>query len=264
MLARIAAENFARLGAGNVEVVAAPAEEYLTREGLRFDWVYADPDRRDGDGRKLVRLEDCSPDILALRPLIDRVAPRLCLKNSPLFDVGEALRLFPSARVEAVSLEGECKEVLIYADGTGPLLTATALGTGSFSARPGEQPPAAPEHFDAARYRWLVIPDAALQKARLVRLHLAGRADVWSENGYGFAAERPEGVLGRTLEIDSIGRYDPQSLKRSCKGLRGEVLKRDFPIAAEELMRRLGMRPGADVRLAFTKIGNDFWAIRLK
>jgi SAM-dependent methyltransferase len=264
VLARIAAENFARLGAGNVEVVAAPAEEYLTREGLRFDWVYADPDRRDGDGRKLVRLEDCSPDILALRPLIDRVAPRLCLKNSPLFDVGEALRLFPSARVEAVSLEGECKEVLIYADGTGPLLTATALGTGSFSARPGEQPPAAPEHFDAARYRWLVIPDAALQKARLVRLHLAGRADVWSENGYGFAAERPEGVLGRTLEIDSIGRYDPQSLKRSCKGLRGEVLKRDFPIAAEELMRRLGMRPGADVRLAFTKIGNDFWAIRLK
>lgn len=82
VLARIAAENFARLGAGNVEVVAAPAEEYLTREGLRFDWVYADPDRRDGDGRKLVRLEDCSPDILALRPLIDRVAPRLCLKNS--------------------------------------------------------------------------------------------------------------------------------------------------------------------------------------
>ena len=166
--------------------------------------------------------------------------------------------------MEAVSLEGECKEVLIYADGRGPLLTATALGTGSFSARPGEQPPAAPEHFDPAHYRWLVIPDAALQKARLVRLHLAGRADVWSENGYGFAAERPEGVLGRTLEIDSIGRYDPQSLKRSCKGLRGEVLKRDFPIAAEELMRRLGMRPGADVRLAFTKIGNDFWAIRLK
>lgn len=144
VLARIAAENFARLGAGNVEVVASPAEEYLAREGVRFDWVYADPDRRDGDGRKLVRLEDCSPDILALRPLINRVAPRLCLKNSPLFDVGEALRLFPSARVEAVSLEGECKEVLIYADGRGPLLTATALGTGSFSARPGEQPPRHP------------------------------------------------------------------------------------------------------------------------
>jgi len=33
-LARIAAENFARLGAGNIEVVCSSAEEYLTQEGL--------------------------------------------------------------------------------------------------------------------------------------------------------------------------------------------------------------------------------------
>ena len=32
----------------------------------------------------------------------------------------------------------------------------------------------------------------------------------------------------------------------------------------EELMRRLGLHPGAELRLAFTKIGNDFWVIRLK
>ena len=29
-------------------------------------------------------------------------------------------------------------------------------------------------------------------------------------------------------------------------------------------MRRLGVHAGADLRLAFTKIGNDFWVIRLK
>jgi len=32
----------------------------------------------------------------------------------------------------------------------------------------------------------------------------------------------------------------------------------------EELARRLGVHAGADVRLAFTKIGNGFWAVRLK
>ena len=31
-----------------------------------------------------------------------------------------------------------------------------------------------------------------------------------------------------------------------------------------ELARRLGVHAGADVRLAFTKIGNGFWAVRLK
>ena len=263
VLARVAAENFSRLGATNIEVVNTSAEEYLRRDGLHFDWIYADPDRRSAEGRKLVRLEDCSPDIIALKPLLDRVSGRLCIKNSPLFDIGEALRLFPDSHVEVVSLDGECKEVLVYADGTGPLVTATALGHGSFSARPGDTAPE-PETFDSARCRWLVVPDVALQKARLVRLHLAGKAAVWSENGYGFAAEEPQDVLGRIYAVERIEPYDPKRLKRELKGRGAEVLKRDFPLAAEELMRRLGLHPGAELRLAFTKIGNDFWVIRLK
>ena len=263
VLARVAAENFSRLGATNIEVVNTSAEEYLRRDGLHFDLIYADPDRRSAEGRKLVRLEDCSPDIIALKPLLDRVSGRLCIKNSPLFDIGEALRLFPDSRVEVVSLDGECKEVLVYADGTGPLVTATALGHGSFSAQPGDTAPE-PETFDPARCRWLVVPDVALQKARLVRLHLAGKAAVCSENGYGFAAEEPQGVLGRVHAVERIEPYDPKRLKRELKGRGAEVLKRDFPLAAEELMRRLGLHPGAELRLAFTKIGNDFWVIRLK
>ena len=263
LLARITADNLSRMGVANIEVVNSSAEEFLGREGLHFDWVYADPDRRSAEGRKQVRLEACSPDIVALRPAIDRIAPRLCLKNSPLFDVDEALRLFPGSRVEVVSSDDECKEVVVYADGSGPLVTATALGTGSFSARPGAAAPEAPV-FDPARYHWLVVPDVALQKARLARLHLAGKADCWSDLGFGFAEEEPHGIIGRVLPVERIEPYDPKRLKRELKGRGLELLKRDFPLPAEELMRRLGTRPGADLRMAFTKIGNDFWAIRLK
>lgn len=263
MLARITAENLSRMGAANIEVVNTSAEEYLRQEGLHFDWIYADPDRRSAEGRRMVLLEACSPDILTLKPLLDRVSERLCLKNSPLFDVDEALRLFPDSRVEVLSLGDECKEILIYADGTGPLVTATALGIGSFAARPGTAAPEAPA-FDPARARWLVIPDVALRKARLTRLHLAGKADCWSDNGFGFAAAEPHGVIGRVSPIESIEPYDPKRLKRGLKGRGIEILKRDFPLPPDELMRRLGAHPGADLRMAFTKIGNDFWAIRLK
>ena len=263
LLARITSENFSRMGVANIEVVNTSAEEYLRQEGLHFDWIYADPDRRSAEGRKLVLLEACSPDILTLKPLLDRVSERLCLKNSPLFDVDEALRLFPDSRVEVLSLGDECKEMLIYADGTGPLVTATALGIGSFAAAPGAVPPETPP-FDPARARWLVIPDVALRKARLTRLHLAGKADCWSDNGFGFAAAEPHGVIGRVSPIESIEPYDPKRLKRGLKGRGVEILKRDFPLPPDELMRRLGAHPGADLRMAFTKIGNDFWAIRLK
>ena len=264
-LAAVAGENFRRLGATNIRVINSSAEAFLASTRDHFDWIYADPDRRSAEGRKLVRLEDCSPDIVALKPRLKQVSGRLCVKNSPLFDVGEALRLFPDSRVEVLSLGDECKEVVIYADGTGPGITATALGRGSFTATPAQAgAPPHPGAFEPDRYRWLVVPDVALQKARLARLHLRGKADIWSENGYGFAAERPEGIIGKVFAIESIEPYDPRRLKRALKGCGAELMKRDFPFAAEELARRLGVHAGNDVRLAFTKIGSGFWVVRLE
>ncbi|MBR7170230.1 MAG: RsmD family RNA methyltransferase [Alistipes sp.] len=262
-LVEVARINLQRLGITNVKVVHTSAEEYIAHCRDHFDWIYADPDRRSAEGRKLVRLEDCSPDIVALYPRLRELADALAIKNSPLFDVEEASRYFPRSRVEVLSLDDECKEVLIYDDGRGPLITATALGQGSYD---GQQTPsiAQPPVFDPHAYQWLIIPDVALQKCRLVREHLAGKADCWSENGYGFAAVRPEGVLGRIEAIEAIERFNPKLLKRALKGHRVELLKRDFPISIEELRQRLAVKPGGEMRLAFTKIGEEYWTIRLK
>lgn len=263
VLADVARENFSRLGVRNIEVVNCAAEEFVARTGLRFDWVYADPDRRSASGRKMVCLEDCSPDILAIYPRLKEIAPRLCIKNSPLFDVDEALRLFPAARVEVVSHRDECKEVVIYDDGSGPSLTATAIGLGSFSAMPDAQQPPLPERFRAEEYRYLILPDVALQKGRMARLAMTS-ADSWSDNGFAFATRRPKQVLGRVFGIERIEKFDPRQLKRELKGCGAEIFKRDFPLSVEEIMRRTGLRAGNGIRLAFTKIGCDFWTIRLE
>jgi len=68
----------------------------------------------------------------------------------------------------------------------------------------------------------------------------------------------------RLLPIESIEPYDPRQLKRRLKGSRVEILKRDFPLGQEELMRRLGVHAGNDHRMAFTKIGSDYWTVHLK
>lgn len=268
VLATVARENFRRLGAKNIDVVAMSAENFLAQTREHFDWVYADPDRRSAEGRKLVKLEDCSPPIPALRPLIQRVTKRLCLKNSPLFDVDEAFRLFPKARVEVVSLNGECKEVMIHDDGSGPEITATALnshsGKRSFTIPADTPPPPHPGHFGAAGYHWLVVPDVALQKARLARLHLTGMAHIWSDNGFGFAAEEPREAIGKVFAIERIEPYDPRGLKRVLHGRGVTILKRDFPLPTEEIMRRTGLHAGDDLRIAFTKIDGTSWTIWLK
>lgn len=262
-LAAVTAWNLQQLGVKNVEVIRASAEEYLAAATERFDWVYADPDRRDKAGRKLVRLEDCSPDILRLLPAVRRTGARLCLKNSPLFDIDEALRLFPTARIEAVSLHGECKELLVYDDGTGPLLTATALGAGSAAFPPAATVAPPPQPFAPAAYRYLFLPDVALQKMRLVRRALEGVADVWSENGFAFSRRPVEGVPGRTMEIAAIEPFDPKTLRRELRGAGIEAFKRDFPLDLAEIYARTGTHPGGERRLAFTRIGGKSWTIRL-
>ena len=275
VLADVARENFRRLGAGNIEVVCAAAEDFLDeclRSGRRFDLIYADPDRRDDKGRKMVCLEDCSPDVAALMPSILALAPRYSLKLSPLFDVGEAARIFDSATVSAISAGGECKEVAILFDGSAPQISATAIhpdGSASEVAflRSEASPLLCTLPFDPSRYRSLGIPDPALQKARLVSRSLSGRADVWSENGFAFSAETDPsdsvGGLCRWYEIESIVPYSPRHLRRELKGVAAELFKRDFPLSPAEVRRACAMREGTDMRAALTKIGSEFLFIRL-
>jgi hypothetical protein len=98
----------------------------------------------------------------------------------------------------------------------------------------------------------------------LARIHLANKADIWSENGYGFATERPEGVIGRIYEIEQIEPFDPKRLKREMKGQKRQIFKRDFPISTERLTAMTGLKEGGTKKIAFTTIGSNFLSIRLK
>ena len=265
VLAEVVRENLRRQGIDNVEVVTASAEEYVAACKEQFDWIYVDPDRRTDQGRRVVRLEDCSPNVVELWPALKRISSRVAIKNSPLFDVEEAFRLFGNCGVEVLSLAGECKEVMIYADGREPALAAEAVGKGRVEFKRSEivnWP--MPEEFAAAKYSHLIIPDVALQKARLVRHALHDVADVWSENSFGFARTEPRDVLGRVEEIARIEPFDMKALKRELKGVGTDITMRDFPHPLDEVRRRTGMRSGNEQRLALTRVEGKCYTIFLK
>jgi hypothetical protein len=295
-LAAVARENFRRLGVRNVEVVCASAGEFLNSVAGPVDLVYVDPDRRGGSGggnarcgggKKLVRIEDCSPDVIALMPRIRAIAPRLMVKLSPLFDVAEVLRVFgPGTGVEVVSMGGECKEVVadvtfgppadpatraaatnavVSAVPAAPSIRAVAIGLGEveYPASSRGELPAGP--FTPDDYRWLVIPDVALRKARLARRYFVERG-VWieSDNGYGFSVAKPGDIMGRALAIESIEPFDPKTLKRRLKaqGVKNlDILKRDFPLSAADIARQSGIREGGSRKIAFTRAAGRLWQI---
>lgn len=273
VLSDVVRENMRRMGIANVEVVTASAEDYLQQaleRGERFDWVYADPDRRTADGRRVVRLEDCSPNMVELMPLIGRLTERVAIKNSPLFDVDEAFRLFGKCGVEVISLGDECKEVMIYADGREPMLAAEAIARGRVEVtlvdleRYEAEREGVAKEFDAEAYGYLVVPDVALLKARIVEYALRGKADVWSNNSFGFARELPEGVVGRVMKIKQIYPYDIKELKRRFKGEGVDILLRDFPVGVDEVRRKAGMKSGSKHRIALTRINGKAYVIEVE
>ena len=266
VLAEVVRENLKRLNITNIEVVTSSAEDYIASCNEHFDWVYADPDRRTAEGRRVVRLEDCSPNMLELWPTIERISKRVAIKNSPLFDVDEAFRLFGDCSVEVISLGGECKEVMIYVDGAEPRLAAEAVGVGRYEVSREEALKAtlSSHNFTAEEYRYLIVPDVALQKARLVAAALNGKADIWSNNSFGFARQKTEGVLGRTEKIISVEEYDSKALRRELKGKGVDIMMRDFPTSLDEVRRKCGLRSGNAHRIALTRIGGKCYTIWLE
>ena len=266
VLARVVRYNLGLLGIKNVEVVTTTAEDYLSGCKEHFDWIFVDPDRRSAEGKKMVRMEDCSPNVLEQMPHIERVADRIGVKLSPLFDVEEARRLFPCSEVEVVSIAGECKELNVYTKAQKESLRIVIAGVGVWEYdfdKAKALPTTAPLDIEGARY--LIIPDVAMQKGRVAVAEFGRYAQIWSNNGYAFAGVLPEGKLpAKIYEIERIERYNPKQLKKEFRGVGVEILKRDTQLSVDAVRKATGMRAGSERMIAITAIGSDIWVVHIK
>ncbi len=272
VLAAIARINFERLGVSNIEVVTSSAEDYLDSCSEHFDAIYADPDRRTVSGDRVIRLEECTPNIIELLPRLRELADVLVVKNSPLFDIDEAFRLFSPAKVEVISLGGECKEVVVTTPYSEDIVECRAIGADgvvrlTIPAIEVDNTPSM-EEFASERYKYLITPDVALLKSRVACSAMRPIASIWSNTGYAFTESEPaDGVMGRVEMVDSIEEYNPRRLKKWLKeeGLTSiEILKRDFARPIERVAKELGVKIGGKRRIAFTTIGGKHYSIILK
>lgn len=272
VLADVARYNFGLLGADNITMENTTAEEFLAANpGLRVDMVYSDPDRRSADGRKMVSLSDCSPDILSLMDVLSGMSQKIVVKLSPMFDVDEAFRLFGNhVRVSVVSLDSECKEVLVEVDKSisVPLVAAEAIGVDSaeWPYAKGDSP-----YYQGGRIsemRYLIVPDVALAKARMAAKYYRGAGlFVENDNSFAFARVIPEKPFGKVYEITAAELYSPKKLRKSLKQAgvkRVNVLKRNFPLAAPAIARELGIAEGGTLFMAFTRFGTEAWALSVE
>ena len=262
---RIAEENLKRMGVDNLQIIHARAEEFLEKSVETYDWILIDPDRRS-EGKKMVCLEDCSPNILEIENLLRKKGRRICIKCSPLFDTKEAFRLFSDCRVEVVAVHAETKEVNIFIDGSRPRITVRDLkyGTAEFEW-PLKKRSCEITVSKACRMKYLFIPSSAVDHARVLGEIMCELNAYWEEGGIAMMDCLPEKNLpGQIYSIEEFMPFSPKKLKSVINGKTSLILLRNFDISLSTVRKMVGSCEGEDLSFCFSRIGNNRVAFRIK
>ncbi len=266
VLCAVAAYNFKKAGISNVKVHHADSVDFLAFcDDDRFDWIFVDPARRE-QGRRSVGLQSASPDVTIIHDLMLRKAPRVCIKASPALEMKGLEILLPSlSLVAAVSLGGECRELLLLLDrghirGSRPGKKAVCLGQGPSGIIEIKEDIRAGRVVAGSVRRYLFEPDPAIIKTGLASTVAVGSGMEFL-NGtvdYLTADFLPEQFPGRSFEVVDVVSFKPKSFRAFLEKHRldiagASVQRRDFPLSPDEIRKKFRIRENDRNFLFFTR-----------
>ena len=290
-LCAIARHNFNSLGLTHFEAINADGVAYLQQrvtepaDSSHRLIVFIDPARRDANGHKVFGIEDCTPDVLALKDRLMAVASCVLLKLSPMLDWHAAARTFrPYCReVHIVSVANECKELLLVLtpsvatddaassirlvcandaeifeqtvsfDST-PSNTSSLIGTGTAEHRAAEVN-CEPLSIDALVGAVLCVPNASIMKAGVFSAlsHAFGVTAVDRDSHLFIGRQALKGFPGRQFRILGITTLNKRELRQHLSGMtQANIAVRNFPLSVAELRKRLKLKDGGSCYLFAT------------
>lgn len=280
-LCEMANHNFRCLGLDNVEVECEEAEEYLEYCD-NADVIYLDPARRDSHGGKTFAISDCTPDVIALLPMLLKKARLVMIKLSPMLDWRKAISDLGEQHileVHIVSVDNECKELLILLSShhalssslssIAPSLHCVNISAGALSSiavplfrQPqcnkrqfvGSESPDNPSI--AAIPAFLYEPNASIMKA--------GCFDVVADRYPGIVKIAPNSHLfvsdkeirdfpGRCFAIEKTTTMNKKELRSALAGITSANISiRNFPMSVADLRKRLKLKDGGNTYIFAT------------
>ena len=276
-LCRIAAHNFARTRP-HLQVHNTTAEEFLrtlpdaNKENNIL--IYLDPARRDTHGGKVFRIEDCTPNIIDLLPLLQQKSTVLMIKLSPMLDITAALRsLGEGWQVHVVAVRNEVKELLFVRHSQPSTLTAANYAhehwqTLTFTLQQEQEAQVSywnPQHTP----RYLYEPNAAILKAAAFRfVSESYRISKLAPNTHLYAADHLlTDFPGRVWEVlapltSSMLKHLPEALREQG----ASILTRNYPISADQLRKKLKLKDSAIHTIIGVRVADKptlFWAKKI-
>lgn len=262
-LCALARNNAKVLGLSNVHVHCGDSLKWLQKQDRRFDLIFVDPARRDKQGHKVAAFEDCTPDILAHQELLLAKGKEILVKASPMIDISlAASQLHNVSDIYVIAVQGECKEVLFHCgkpDGE-PLIHCHHLHHSVVDdyAFTREDEARAQATYASEMKKYLYEPNAALMKAGPFKmLSLTERVDKLSRNTHLYTSDSFfQHFPGRIFSVIVEIKPSRKAVAEAIPDGRAHVVTRNYPVAAAELQKQLGLKEGGDRFVIATTLGS--------
>ena len=255
-LCAISTENFRTLG-HDCSVINSSAVDYLATIA-HADVIYLDPARRNEHGGRTYSIEDCTPNVLELLPVLMQKADRIILKLSPMLDWRKAVNdLKHVAEVHIVSVNNECKELVLVLKENADALRVVCVNDDSIFEVPpilNHQSPTISQHPS-----YLYEPNASIMKAGCFGA-VANKYGIQqiADNSHLFlSSDEIEDFPGRRFQITAISSMNKRELKEALKGMnRANIAVRNFPLSVDQLRKKLKLKDGGEVYLFATTMAD--------
>lgn len=264
-LCHLATKNLPLLGVSNAKIINTNLEDVIA-DLPHQSLIYLDPARRDENGRKTICIADCTPDVVAMNDVLLEKSDVTMIKLSPMLDVSSALSQMKGVcEVHIVSLDGECKEILLLLKSgettDSPVIHAVNLLSDgiiqSFSFKAEDEQNAVCRYADCVS-GYLYEPNASLMKACPFKV-ISERLGVCKlhPNSHLYVSDNLiTDFPGRIFAVEAVCSFSKQDQKVLRELKKANISVRNFPLSVNEIRRQLRLADGGEHYLFATTM-ND-------
>ena len=257
-LFEIAAHNFKELEASNICLHHGDSLDILKQNDQKFDWIYADPARRDEHGGKVYHLSDCTPDVPEELDFLLEKSDHILIKTSPILDITAGLRELHSVKeIHIIAVNNEVKELLwLFEKNWRSDFKVTTL---NFQGKKLQK-----FSFDtevktlnavlSKPLNYLYEPNAAIMKSGLfTEVSTTFGIPKLHEHSHIYTSETlVKEFPGRIFHITDIKSYKDKHLKKILKNKKANVTTRNFPDSVENIRKKHKIQDGGNDYIFFT------------
>lgn len=258
-LAAVAKYNFEVLEQQNIKVLNENSVLFAQSANQAIKNFYIDPHRRDDAKNKVFKIEDCEPNLLSIKHLLENYM----VKFSPMLDIKLAVEQLGKSitEVHIVALENEVKELLFISQKS-TIESKTSIHCVNFL--PNSQPQLFTfdykgEENSVIKYAqpstYIYEPNATILKAGAFKSIAAqfGLAKLAPNSHLYTADSLVENFAGRSFVCEAVCKFDKKEILSKLPTPKANISTRNFPLKPEEIKKKLGLQDGGEYYLFATE-----------